>query len=146
MNRLVRGSDGRDWAIRAQMEWRRPATADDFEHDVAINYTPGLVMLAVVLILAIVLLAWMPADVVVPSWVILAVLLLVLFFPLRWIVRRPWTVVAETGGDAKGERPSERWVGTVRGILTVRAEVRRVGKSIQKHDLPDFDGPLHPVD
>lgn len=146
MNRLVRGSDGRDWVIRAQLEWRRPATAEDFEHDVAANYTPGIAMGAVAVLLGLVLVVWMPEDVVVPSWVPLALLLVALFFPLRWTLRRPWTVVAETEGDVTGERPSERWVGTVVGILKVRGEVYRIAKSIQKHDLPDFDGPLQPVE
>ncbi|ASR33720.1 DUF983 domain-containing protein [Prauserella marina] len=146
MNRLVRGTDGREWVIRGQMEWRRPATADDFEHDVAASYAPGIVMAAVAAVLAIILLVWMPDDVVVPPWVPLAVLLVALFFPLRWVLRRPWTVVAETEGDPSGERPSERWVGTVRGTFAVRGEVNRIAKSIQKHDLPDFEGPLHPVE
>ncbi|PXY34884.1 DUF983 domain-containing protein [Prauserella sp. PE36] len=146
MNRLVRGSDGREWIIRGQMEWRRPATADDFEHDVAASYAPGVVMAAVAVALAVVLVVWMPDDVRVPSWVPLAVVLVALFFPLRWVLRRPWTVVAETEGDVTGERPSERWVGTIRGIFTVRGEINRVAKSIARHDLPDFEGPLHPVE
>ncbi|MFF5989720.1 DUF983 domain-containing protein [Prauserella flavalba] len=146
MNRLVRGSDGREWIIRGQMEWRRPATADDFEHDVAASYAPGIVMAAVAIGLAVVLIVWMPDDVRVPSWVPLAVVLVALFFPLRWVLRRPWTVVAETEGDVTGERPSERWVGTIRGIFTVRGEINRVAKSIARHDLPDFEGPLHPVE
>ncbi|MEY7970933.1 DUF983 domain-containing protein [Saccharomonospora xinjiangensis] len=146
MNRLVQGSDGREWVIRAQMEWRKPATADDFEHDVAANHTPGIVMMALALGLGVILLVWMPEDVVVPQWVPLALLLLALFFPLRWVLRRPWTVVAETEGDATGEKPSERWVGTVIGMFNVRGEVMRIAKSIHKHDLPDFDGPLHPVE
>lgn len=146
MNRLVQGSDGRDWAIRAQMEWRKPATGDDFERDIAASYTPGLVMFGVLFTLAIVLLVWMPEDVIVPAWVPLALLLVALFFPLRWVLRRPWTIVAETGGDVTGELPSERWVGTIRGVFNVRSEIRRIAKSIKKHDLPDFDGPLRPVE
>jgi hypothetical protein len=146
MTRLVQGSDGRAWEVRAQMEWRRPATADDFEHDAAGSYAPGIVMMVVVLLLGLVLIFWMPDDLVVPSWVLLALLLIALFFPLRWILRRPWTVVAETEGDFEGDRPSERWVGTVRGIFGVRGEVNKIAKSIQRHDLPDFEGPLHPVE
>ncbi|WP_199430733.1 DUF983 domain-containing protein [Qaidamihabitans albus] len=146
MNRLVQGSDGREWVVRGQMEWRRPATADDFEHDVAASYAPGVAMMIVAIVLAIVLVVWMPEDVLVPAWIPLALLLLALFFPLRWILRRPWTIVAETEGDVTGERPSERWVGTVRGIFSVRSEVNKVAKSIQKYDLPDFEGPLHPVE
>ncbi|WP_116044574.1 DUF983 domain-containing protein [Amycolatopsis palatopharyngis] len=146
MTRLVQGSDGRAWEVRAQMEWRRPATADDFEHDVAASYAPGVAMMVVTLILALVLIIWMPEDVIVPSWIPLALLVLALFFPLRWILRRPWTVVAETEGDPEGDRPSERWVGTVRGVFGVRGEVNKIAKSIQRHDLPDFEGPLHPVE
>jgi hypothetical protein len=146
MNRLVHGEDGRDWVVRAQMEWRAPATADDFEHDVAGSYGPGIAMIIVTALLAIVLIVWTPPDVMIPSWVPLALILTALFFPLRWILRRPWTVVAETEGDLAGERPSERWVGTVRGMFAVRGEVAKISKTIQKHSLPDFDGPLHPVE
>jgi len=146
MNRLVHGEDGRDWVVRAQMEWRAPATADDFEHDAAGSYGPGIAMIVVTAVLAVVLVVWTPEAVKVPSWVLLALLLIVLFFPLRWILRRPWTVVAETQGDVAGDRPSERWVGTIRGMFTVSGEVKRISKTIQKHSLPDFDGPLHPVE
>ncbi|OZM70055.1 DUF983 domain-containing protein [Amycolatopsis antarctica] len=146
MTRVVQGSDGRDWVVRGQMEWRRPAIGDDFDHDVAGSYTPGIVMMGVCILLGIVLVIWRPADVVVPTWIPLALLLLALFFPLRWILRRPWTVVAETDGDQNGEKPSERWVGTIRGFFTVRGEMAKVAKSIKKYALPDFDGPLRPVE
>ncbi|HKN53419.1 MAG TPA: DUF983 domain-containing protein [Amycolatopsis sp.] len=146
MNRLVRGGDGRDWVVRAQMEWRAPATADDFEHDVAGSYGPGIAMIIVTTLLAVILVVWTPAQVRVPAWVLLALLLVVLFFPLRWILRRPWTVVAETEGDLSGDRPSERWVGTIRGMFRVQGEVKQISKTIQRHSLPDFDGPLHPVE
>jgi hypothetical protein len=76
----------------------------------------------------------------------LALVLIALFFPLRWILRRPWKVVAETEGDTMGDRPAERWVGTVRGMFRVRGEVTKIGRTIQRHSLPDFDGPLHPVE
>ncbi|OXM71233.1 DUF983 domain-containing protein [Amycolatopsis balhimycina DSM 5908] len=146
MNRLVRGEDGRDWVVRAQMEWRAPATADDFEHDVAGSYGPGIAMIVVTTLLAVILVVWTPDQVNIPAWVLLALLLVVLFFPLRWILRRPWTVVAETEGDVTGDRPSERWVGTIRGMFTVQGEVKKISKTIQRHSLPDFDGPLHPVE
>ena len=146
MNRLVRGEDGRDWVVRAQMEWRAPATADDFEHDVAGSYGPGIAMIVVTALLAVILVVWTPDQVNIPAWVLLALLLVVLFFPLRWILRRPWTVVAETEGDVTGDRPSERWVGTIRGMFRVQGEVKQISKTIQRHSLPDFDGPLHPVE
>lgn len=146
MDRLVQGEDGRDWVVRADMEWRQPATADNFDHDVAGSYGPGIAMVVVTVVLALVLIVWTPASVTVPAWVIFALLLIALFFPLRWILRRPWKVVAETEGDMTGDRPAERWVGNVRGMFTVRGEVTKVAKTIQRHSLPDFDGPLHPVE
>lgn len=146
MTRQVRGADGRDWVVRSHMEWRRPAIGDDFEHDVAASYAPGVVMMCVCIVLALVLVIWMPPDVVVPAWVPLSLLLVALFFPLRWILRRPWTVVAETDGAPNGEKPGERWVGTIRGLFTVQGEVSKVAKAIKKHALPDFDGPLRPVE
>ena len=145
MNRVVAGPDGREWTVRGTMEWRTPSTADDFDHDVAGSYAPAIVMAAVVIVLAVVLLVWMPSSVIVPAWIPLGILLLFLYFPMHWVWRRPWTIVAETSGTIDGEQPSERWTGTVRGMHNVRSEVNVVVESIQKYDLPDFNGPLHPV-
>lgn len=146
MNRRVLGPDGREWNVRSQMEWRRPALAGDFEHDVAGSPAPGLAMLTVTIVLAIILVAWLPDGVVVPAWVIWGLLLIGLFFPLRWVMNRPWTVVAETDGDQLGEHPPERWAGVVSGMFRVRGEVAKVAKNIQRQALPDFDGPLNPVE
>ena len=146
MTRLVRGADGRMWTVRGELEWgKRPATAADFEHDVAGGHGPGVVMMVVVIVLGLVWVLRMPSDVVVPAWVVLALLMLFLFFPARWALRRPWKVVAETG-DGTPEAPIERWVGTVRGMLTVRTEVAKVARDIQRDTMPSFDGPLHPVE
>lgn len=146
MDRQVRGADGRQWALRSELEWRTPATADDFEHDVAGGYVSGGAMIAVIVVFVIVLVAWRPADVIVPGWVLLTLLLFALFFPLRWVLRRPWKVVAETDGDESGDPPSERWVGTVRGMIKVRTEMMRTRQSIERDSLPEFEGPLRPVE
>lgn len=146
MNRAVRGQDQRQWVIRAQMEWRRPATVEDFEHDVAGSPASGFAMLTITIVLAVILVTWLPKGVVVPAWVIYGILLIIVFFPLRWVLNRPWKVVAETDGDMVGEQPPERWVGVVSGMFRVRREVGDVIKSIQKHSMPDFDGPLHPME
>lgn len=146
MNRAVRGADEREWVIRAQMEWRRPLTAGDFEHDVAGSTASGFAMGGITLALAVVLVLWLPDSVVVPPWVIYGLLMIVVFFPLRWVLNRPWTVVAETQGDLIGEHPPERWVGTVSGMFRVRREMSEVAKSIQRHSLPEFDGPLRPME
>jgi len=147
VERLVRGADGRMWKLRGDMEWSRPATADDFEHDVSAGSGPGIVMLGLVVALTLVLVVWTPGEVVVPAWVVLAILAAVLFFPARWALRRPWTVVAETAEESDdAEQPAQRWVGTVRGVFTVRQEVSKVQKNIESDSVPGYDGPLHQVD
>ena len=67
MTKLVRGADGRMWTLRGQLEWSQPATIDDFEHDVASGYTPGVVMLVMLGILVVALVTWRPAGVIVPG-------------------------------------------------------------------------------
>jgi uncharacterized protein (DUF983 family) len=151
MTRVVRGADGRIWTLHGEMEWRTPATADDFEHDVSAGHTAAVVMLVLVLILTVVLIVWTPPDVVVPLWLVLIILLVVLFFPLRWSLRRPWTIVAATGDSAENDesglpKPTEKWVGTVRGVLNVRKQVANIARSIADDSIPDAEGPLKPVD
>ncbi len=130
--------------MHADMEWRTPATADDFEHDVSGTHGPAIAMLALVGVLVVALVVWTPTDVVVPLWLVLLILLVVLFFPARWALRRPFTVVAETGDDGEGE-PVERWVGTVRGVFNVRTQVNRVARNIADDSMPAVEGPLKPV-
>lgn len=144
MTRVVRGADGRMWTLRSQLEWRSPATADDFEHDVSVGNAAAIVLLVLVLALSAVLIMWTPDDVVVPLWVVLLIVLVMLFFPARWALRRPWSVVAETGDNGEGD-PTEKWVGTVRGVFTVRQQVNRVAKSIAIDSAPGIEGPLQPV-
>ena len=145
MTRVVRGADGRVWTLQSDMEWRTPATADDFEHDVSAGHGAAVVMLVLVLILTVVLIVWTPPDVVVPLWLVLIILLVLLFFPLRWALRRPWTVMAVTGDDGDGE-PTEKWVGSVRGIFNVRKQVADIARTIADESIPGAEGPLKPVD
>lgn len=145
MTRVVHGADGRVWTLHGEMEWRTPATADDFEHDISAGHGPAVVMLVLVLVLAMTLIVWTPPDVVVPLWLILIIVLVGLFFPLRWALRRPWTVVAATGDDGEGE-PTEKWVGSVRGVFNVRKQVADVARSIADDSAPAVEGPLKPVD
>ena len=146
MTRVVRGADGRVWTLHGDMEWRTPATADDFEHDISAGHGPGVVMAALVVILTVVLIVWTPPDVVVPLWLVLVIVLVALFFPLRWMLRRPWTVVAATGDDGEGE-PTEKWVGSVRGVFNVRKQVADIAKNIADDSIPGgVNGPLKPVE
>jgi hypothetical protein len=127
------------------MEWRTPATGDDFEHDVSGSHSSAIVLLVLVCILGVALVVWTPSDVVVPLWLVLLIVLVFLFFPLRWSLRRPWTVVAETGDDGDGE-PTEKWVGTVRGVFNVRAQVNKIARTIADESSPGIEGPLRLVD
>lgn len=145
MTRLVRGADGRMWTLRTRVEWTNPATVDDFEHDVATGYGSGVFMLFLLVSLVVVLVAWTPARVVIPWWLLLLLIAIVLFLPVRWLVRRPWRVVANTQGTPE-EHPAEHWVGTVRGVYRIRQEAAKVARDIEVYSAPDAQGPLHPVD
>lgn len=145
MTRLVKGQDGRMWTLRSQLEWSSPATVDDFEHDVASGYTPGIVMLVMLAVLVVALVLWTPAGVIVPSWLIAAIVVVLLFFPVRWALRRPWRLVANTQGDEE-HQGAERWVGTVRGMVNIRTVTSKVARDIEVYAMPSTEGPLHPVD
>ncbi|HEX3785187.1 MAG TPA: DUF983 domain-containing protein [Pseudonocardiaceae bacterium] len=122
-----------------------PVLADDFEHDVAANNAPGIVLLAMLAALVIGLFIWRPSPVVVPSWFLLILLIAVLFFPVRWLIRRPWTLSAKTPGSQE-EHSAERWVGVVHGFVTIRQVTAKVTRDIQVYSAPNADGPLQMVD
>lgn len=144
MNRVVRGSDGRMWNVRTNLEWSNPIDVDEWEHDVSGGPAPGVAMGAILLFLFVAFVAWTPPSVYIPIWLVLALAVVVLFFPVRWLLRRPWTVLAETPGD-QDEHPPERWVGVVRGFVTTRQESARVARNIEVYSEPDMNGPLQPV-
>ncbi|GAA2990115.1 DUF983 domain-containing protein [Actinokineospora diospyrosa] len=144
MTRQVRDVNGRLWTVHGTLEWRTPATEDDFEHDVAAGYVPGVVMLVLISVLVVALVAWMPTDVFVPGWLVLLIVLAILFFPARWAIRRPWTLIAETGDDGDGE-PTERWMGTIRGYFSARNEITRIAKEISQDTQPSYEGILKPL-
>ena len=144
--RMVHGADGRTWSVHSRFEWTDPVTEEEFEHDVSGGRVGAIIMVVVLFVLLIAFVLLTPSTVVFPSWLALAFVLLVLFFPARWLVRRPWTLVAETPGGAEG-LPAERWVGSVRGYFTARQETARVRRHLRHYAVPDRDGdgPLQPV-
>jgi hypothetical protein len=145
MTRVVRDADGRMWTVRSRLEWTEPATEEEFEHDVSGGRVGAMFMVIVLFVLLITFVILTPDSVVFPGWLALAFALLVLFFPARWLVRRPWTLVAETPGGAG--LPAERWVGSVRGYFNARHETSRAAKHLRAYAIPDRDGdgPLQPV-
>jgi hypothetical protein len=143
MLRVVRGADDRVWTLQADMEWRTPAAAE-FEHDISSSRGSAVVLAALVVILAVTLVFWTPKDVNVPLWLILMLLLLIMFFPLRWTLRRPWLVTAATGDDGDGN-PTEEWIGAVRGMFNVRTQVNRIARNIADESSPGSDSPLRQI-
>lgn len=145
MNRTVRGSDGRMWNVRANIEWSEPEESQLWDHDVAGGPTPAVVMGGILLSMVFAFILWTPPEVYVSEWVLLALAGVILFFPVRWLIRRPWTLIAETPGDYD-EYPPERWVGIVRGYKAVRYEGARVSRDIEVYAQPDSECPLTPRD
>jgi hypothetical protein len=94
--------------------------------------------------------AWRPSSVVVPGWLIGLIVIAALFLPARWLVHRPWTLVAETSGDTVAgnylQGPAERWVGTVWGPRRAWWASWKVRHSIRRHSSPETDGLLRHVD
>jgi hypothetical protein len=144
--RTVAGADGRTWSVRRNIEWKVPVTGDEFEHDV--DGGRG----AVVLILSALVLFWVAVFVAlyltsmahIPWYLVVVAVAVLAFFPLRWVQRRPWTLVAETSGGY--DLPAEHWSGMVRGRGRAQDEMRVVIRSLRTRATPGHaDSPLHPV-
>jgi hypothetical protein len=87
---------------------------------------------------------WTPAGVVVPSWWVLSFLLLLMVAPMQWMLKRPWTIVAET--PATAEKAGEHWVGTAHGMMTARQDALQVVQSVKERSVPDDGaGPLQKI-
>jgi uncharacterized protein (DUF983 family) len=71
-SKTVTGSDGRTWTVRRRMEWSMPATGEEFEHDVDGGRAAAVLILSTLGMFYVALFSWMPADVHVPWWVVLA--------------------------------------------------------------------------
>lgn len=142
--KTVSGVDGRTWSVRRNIEWSMPATGDDFEHDVDGGRGAAFLILSALFLFWVILVLWTPDQTYIPwfFWVIGAVV--VLFFPFRWWLRRPWTVVAETAGSY--DQPAERWTGMVRGGAKAREEIQIVKRRLRTQGTPGHaDSPLQPV-
>jgi hypothetical protein len=144
--RTVPGADGRTWSVRRNIEWRTPATGDEFEHDVDGGRGAVLLILSALALFwaAVIGILYLRSLVHTPWWMFLAAVVLLLFFPLRWVLRRPWTLVAETPGGY--DLPAEHWTGMVRGRSKAIEETRVVVRSLRTRATPGYaDSPLHPV-
>jgi hypothetical protein len=145
--KIVRAADGRQWMVRQKLEWIDPSTEEDFEHDMEGGRLASIGILSLLGLLWVELVAWAftgGQGVVVPWWVLLFLAAVAAFFPIRWIVRRPRTLLAETAGGADGSGP-ERWVGWVRGTTAAREEMTRTVRNLETRATPAYaDSPLQP--
>ena len=107
--RTVAGADGRTWSVRRNIEWKTPATGAEFEHDVDGGRGAVLLILSALFLFWVVLILWTPPLVHIPWYLWVIALAILLFFPIRWMMRRPWTLVAETSGGY--DLPAEHWTG-----------------------------------
>jgi len=144
--KTVVGVDGRSWSVRRNIEWSLPATGDDFEHDVDGGRGAAVLVLSALFVFWVILVVWSPGMVHIPWYLWAVAIVIVLFFPLRWWLRRPWTVVAETAGSLNKDHPAERWTGLVRGGSKAREELRIVTRRLRSQGTPGHaDSPLQPV-
>jgi hypothetical protein len=144
--RTVAGADGRTWSVRRNIEWRTPATGDEFEHDVdGGRGAVFLILSALVLFwVALVGVLYVPSLAHIPWYLWLVAFAIAAFFQVRWVLRRPWTLVAETSGGY--DLPAEHWTGMVRGRGRAQEEMRVVVRSLRTRATPGHaDSPLHPV-
>jgi hypothetical protein len=142
--KTITGVDGRTWSVRRNIEWSLPATGDDFEHDVDGGRGAAFLILSALFVFWLILIVWSPSQLHVPWWLWLAAVLIVGFFPFRWLLRRPWTIVAETAGSY--DLPAERWTGMVRGGSKAKEELRIVQRRLRTQGTPGHaDSPLQPV-
>lgn len=141
MIREVRAADGRIWTVHREINWSNPPKAHEFEHDIAAGYFAGITMLGIIVLMVLTIVFWTPPGVVIPAWLIVAVIALLMVLPLHWALVRPWTIVASTYQPI--ESGGEEWVGTVRGPMRSRREALRVAQHLEEHAVPDDGrGPL----
>jgi len=142
--KTITGVDGRSWSVRRNIEWSVPATGDDFEHDVDGGRGAAVLILSSLFVFWLIVVVWKPTLVHIPWWLVLISIVVIGFFPFRWLLRRPWTIVAETAGSY--DLPAERWTGMVRGGSKAKEELRIVVRRLRTQGTPGHaDSPLQPV-
>ncbi|SHK78741.1 hypothetical protein SAMN05443637_11225 [Pseudonocardia thermophila] len=142
--KTVIGVDSREWSVRRNIEWSLPAIGDDFEHDVDGGRGAAVMVLSGLFVFWLLVLLWFPEHVHVPWYLLVLGGGFLLFFPIRWLLRRPWTIVAETEGSY--DLPAERWTGMVRGNTRAAEEMRIIVRRLRTQGTPGhIDSPLQPI-
>jgi len=128
----------RTWHVRDGIEWGARRRADD-----AVGGRGTARVVSVAAAVVVLLSGWryvslIPGPVLGSTLLVVAVLLVV-----RWLLRRPWSIVAETPGTYDNE--AERWRGVVYGYVGRGEEVRRTIRELRLTGIPS-SGALHRVD
>lgn len=144
--KTVIGVDSREWSVSRKITWTLPATGEDFEHDVDGGRGAAFLILSALFVFWVIVVVWAPVKVHVPWYLWVLGVLIGLFFPVRWWLRRPWTIVAETVGDYGDPKSAQRWIGLVRGGVRAREEVRIIVRRLRTEGSPaHVDSPLQLV-
>jgi len=149
VRKTITAGDGRTWEVTRQIDWSPPAVGDEFEHDVDGGRGAVVLVVCALIVFGVVIVAWpllAQSRVHVPLAYWFLALLILGFFPVRWYLRRPWKIVAETDGHYNTDAGREHWVGKVRGISRAQEEMRVVVLSLRQRGTPGHaDSPLQPV-
>lgn len=135
----------REWSLRRSIEWSPPYSEDDqFEHDVDGGRGAATLILSSLLLMWVGFFVWIPETTHFPWFYWLAIAVIIGFFPVRWVLRRQWKLVAETVGGY--DEPAEKWTGLVRGWTRASEELRIIKRRLETQGTPGHaDSPLQPV-
>jgi hypothetical protein len=144
--KTVTGVDGRVWLVNMKIMWSD--RSEGFEHEKEGGRKAVIGIIVVLGLLWFALIAWkfqVPA-VSVPWWVVVILLGIALFFPVRWALRRPRRLMVEGGRwPDDDEGVGEAWSGFVRGRTEARAEFKQAIRTLQKRGTPArANSPLQP--
>ena len=146
MAKTVIGVDGRAWTVSRSILWSPPPTGNDFEHDVDGGRGAAFLILSSLFVFWLILIVWGTGSVNphVPWYLWLVAAGAVGFFPFRWVLRRPWQIVARTEGAYN--LPGELWSGSVRGSVRAKEELSIVTRRLRTQGIPAHaDSPLQKV-
>jgi hypothetical protein len=146
--KVVTGVDGREWIVSLKIMWTDKSEGFEHEKEGGRRAVIGIIVVLGLLVFAQVAWAFQVPAVETPWWVLLLLAAIVLFFPVRWALRRPRRLRVEGGrwpDDDDGGGRAEEWSGFVRGRAESRAEFKQAIKTLQKRGTPArANSPLQP--
>jgi len=130
--RLVVGADGRKWAIRRTVQWRRPRHSGTYELEVVNGHNGTVVVFTGLgLFWAVVVYLYVGSTAHIPQWEWLVLAVTAVVLGVAWLFTRTWLVVAETAQGVP-----EQWIGVVVGRGQAKVTVRVAARSIVQQGHP----------